>query len=148
MCGWTLEPQVNVSSFIEFILKLHPNLYDNEDGELIALVTCVGILVDVTTILSLLTLVKLLNKLSLCTAVELWLVVDTGPPHTPPRAVVTVVEFLLTFEKMGFPHNWYVWCFRRHSSGTWVLNSYFWGVWSYWCLHYTVRFFLHVIKFW
>jgi hypothetical protein len=66
-----------VSSFIEFILKLHPNccelpkIYDNEDGELIALVTCVGILVDVTTILSLLTLVKLLNKLSLCTAVEL-----------------------------------------------------------------------------
>jgi hypothetical protein len=48
-----------------------PKLYDNEDGELIVLVTCVGILVDVTTVLSLLTIVKLLNKLSLCTAVEL-----------------------------------------------------------------------------
>jgi hypothetical protein len=42
-----------------------PKLYDNEDGELIVLVTCVGILVDVITVLSLLTIVKLLNKLSM-----------------------------------------------------------------------------------
>ena len=61
--GEHLNPPVKLSSFIEFILKLHPNgcelpkLYDNEDGELIALVTCVGMLVDVTTVLSLLTIV-------------------------------------------------------------------------------------------
>jgi hypothetical protein len=35
---------------------------------------------------------------------------STGPPHAPPRAVVTVVEFLFTFENMGLPHNWYVCC--------------------------------------